>query len=160
MRPFFVSMAENLVEKLSSMIAPAVAALGYEFVGCEYYPQGRHSLLRVYIDAERGVTIQDCEQASRQISSVLDVEDPIQGRYALEVSSPGSDRPLFTLEHFRRFSGRLVRIRLFIPRNDRRNYKGVLEAVTDEAITVTGDGETWVLPLIEIEKANLVPDDD
>lgn len=151
-------MAENLVEKLNNVIAPAVAALGYEFVGCQYY-QGHRGLLRVYIDGENGITVHDCEQASRQISAVLDVEDPIEGRYDLEVSSPGSDRPLFTVEQFRRFLGRQVRIRLFIPRNDRRNYKGVLEAVTEEAITVIGDGETWNLPLIDIEKANLVPDE-
>jgi len=154
------AVTENLEEKLREIVGAAVETLGYEFVGCEYHRQGRRGLLRVYIDSEHGIMLKDCEQASRQISAVLDVEDPIEGGYDLEVSSPGDDRPLFTLAHFHRFVGRLVRIRLSVPQNGRRNYKGVLEVVSDEAITVTGDGETWILPFNDIEKANLVPDDN
>lgn len=151
-------MAKSIDEALDQMLSSAVSILGYEYWGCELFRQGRYSLLRVYIEKENGVTLEDCEQASRQISAVLDVEDPIPGGYTLEVSSPGMDRPLFTNEQYQRFIGQKVKLRLRTPINNRRNYQGELQAVSNETITVMGDGETWVLPLAEIEKANLVPE--
>ena len=141
---------------LQEIIGPAVSLLGFEFVGCEVI-QGKGRLLRVYIDGPNGVSITDCANASRQISAVLDVEDPFQGQYELEVSSPGLDRPLYTLEHYQRFIGQQLRIRVHTAQNGRRNFQGILEAVNADVVTVKGEGEIWQLPLNDIEKANLIP---
>ena len=103
------------LEQLQALLAPVVEALGYECWGVEFLSQGRHSLLRVYIDHANGVLVGDCEKVSRQISGVLDVEDPISSEYTLEVSSPGMDRPLFTLEQFARHAGELVKSKLRSP---------------------------------------------
>ena len=131
--------------------------LGYELVGIEYHPRGRSSLLRVYIDAPDGVNVDDCERASRQISSALDVDDPIPGQYMLEVSSPGLDRPLFTAEHFQRFSGSRVKLRVSPPLDGRRNFSGVLVGMRDDAVVVVEDDEEVAVPLQNIEQARLVP---
>lgn len=139
------------------VIEPAVSALGYELVGIEYLPQGRHSLLRIYIDHEDGITVDDCERVSRQVSAALDVEDPIHGQYTLEVSSPGLDRPLFTAEHFRRFAGNEVQLRLHTPVEGRRKFKGLLRGVRDEKVVLEIDGVELLFPLEDIEKAQLVP---
>lgn len=144
--------------QLSRIITPAVEMLGFEFIACEIHPQGKRVILRVLIDSQQGIKIEDCEKVSRQISAVLDVEDPIIGKYDLEVSSPGADRPLVSEQHFKRFVGRRVKIKLREPQNERRNYTGLLESVEDERIHVVVDGDTFVLPFSEIEKANLVPD--
>ena len=100
--------------KLLDLIQPAVEGLGYEFVGAELVGQGKESILRVYIDTDAGVLVGDCTKVSHQISGVLDVEDPISGQYNLEVSSPGIERPLFTLEHFERFKGKVVKLELHL----------------------------------------------
>jgi len=115
-------------------------------------------VLRVYIDKDGGVTLDDCQKVSRQVSGVLDVEDPIHDRYALEVSSPGLDRPLFTREHFARYTGHSVQIRLDKPLDGRRNFKGIIQGMQDEAVLLEVDGTQFVLPLQAIEKAKLVPD--
>lgn len=143
---------------LMKIIEPAVKLLGYELVACEIVPQGRRVLLRVYIDAPEGVTIRDCELASRQIGAVLDVEDPILGGYFLEVSSPGSDRFLITEQHFKRFLGHRIRVKSRSARNGRSNYSGQLQSVEDGNITMVVDGDTYVIAISDIEKAKLVPD--
>ena len=146
-------------EKLLQPIAAAVRGLGYELVGVEHLPQGRHSLLRIYIDTDVGVTVDDCERVSRQVSGVLDVEDPIRGHYILEVSSPGLDRPLFTAEHFARFAGRQVKLRLALPLAGRRNFTGVLQGVKDDDVVVVIDGgEELRVALDSIDHARLVPE--
>ncbi|MCL7571001.1 ribosome maturation factor RimP, partial [Pseudomonas aeruginosa] len=109
------------LEQLQALLAPVVEALGYECWGVEFISQGRHSVLRVYIDRPEGILIDDCEAVSRQVSGILDVEDPISGEYTLEVSSPGMDRPLFTLEQFAKHAGEQVKIRLRSPYEGRRN---------------------------------------
>ena len=144
--------------ELIAIIEPAVTGLGYELVGVEHLPQGRHSLLRIYIDSEDGVTVDDCGRVSHQVSGVLDVEDPIRGPYTLEVSSPGLDRPLFTAEHFQRFAGNRVKIQLRAPQQGRRKFSGMLHGMRDEAVVIEQDGEELALPIGAIEKANLVPD--
>ena len=150
-------MGRQAPEKLRSPIEAAVQGLGYELVGIEYHPQGRRSLLRVYIDTPDGVNVDDCERASRQISSALDVDDPIPGQYMLEVSSPGLDRPLFTAEHFQRFSGNRVKLRVSPPLDGRRNFSGVLVGMRDDAVVVLQDDEEVEVPLQHIEQARLVP---
>lgn len=132
--------------------------LGYELVGVEYHSQGRRSLLRVYIDTPEGVSVDDCERASRQISGALDVDDPIRGQYVLEVSSPGLDRPLFTAEHFRQFAGNRVKLRVSPPFDGRRNFSGVLLGLRDNAVVVVQDDREVAIPLHHIEQARLVPE--
>ncbi|MCW9088360.1 MAG: ribosome maturation factor RimP [Gammaproteobacteria bacterium] len=142
--------------QLQAIIEPAVTALGFELVGIEYQPQGRHSVLRIYIDHEDGIDVEDCAEVSRQVSAVLDVEDPIKGEYSLEVSSPGIDRPLFTAEHYERYSGALAEIRLRSPLEGRRKFKGRMHGIKDDAVVIEVDGVEYTLPLDNIEKANLI----
>lgn len=143
---------------LQSLIEPVVTALGYELVGIELLPGGRGSLLRLYIDHENGITLADCERVSHQVSGLLDVEDPVQGQYTLEVSSPGLDRPMFTLEHFNRFVGRLANVQLNTMLNGRRRYKGIIKSVDGEKIILIVGDEELSLTLDMIEKAKLVPE--
>ena len=145
-------------EQLHALIEPAVAVLGYELVGVEFAPSRQRSLLRVYIDSTQGVSLEDCVRASHQISGVLDVADPIAGRYALEVSSPGLNRPLFTPEHFERFAGSRVRVRLNAPHDGRRNFSGELQGVREGTVLVQEEGIERSLPIDKIAKARLVPD--
>lgn len=143
-------------DKLVAIIEPAVTALGFELVGVEYLPQGRHSLLRVYIDHEDGISVDDCGDVSQQVSAVLDVEDPIHGEYTLEISSPGLDRPLFTLAHFARFVDHLAEVRLHAPLNGRRKFKGRITRVEDDNVVLDVDGEEQCLAVDNIDKAHLV----
>ncbi|MCY1299677.1 Ribosome maturation factor RimP [compost metagenome] len=139
------------------MLAPVVEALGYQCWGIEFLSQGRHSLLRIYIDHENGILIDDCEKVSRQISGVLDVEDPISSEYTLEVSSPGMDRPLFTLEQFAAHAGELVKIKLRSPFEGRRNFQGLLRGVEEQDVVVLIEDREFLLPIELIDKANIIP---
>jgi len=141
--------------ELSEMLEPAITALGYTLWGIEYVPQGKHSLLRVYLDKEGGIDIEDCAQASRQISSILDVEDPISGVYTLEVSSPGIDRVLFNLDQFREYLGWYVQLRLTENFENRRKFAGQLKAIVDDEIVLIIGDEEYTIPYELIEKANL-----
>lgn len=143
---------------MQALIEPTVVALGYEFVGIEYLSQGKHSILRVYIDSDDGITLDDCSKLSHQISGLLDVEDVIQGHFNLEVSSPGLDRPLFTLEHFQRFIGSEIKINLSMPVENRRKLTGRLCSVDEKEIVLNVDNADIRLHFDNIEKANLVPD--
>jgi len=142
---------------LQELIEPSVVALGYQLWGIEMVSQGRHSMLRIYIDAENGIGVDDCANVSRQVSGILDVEDPISGEYTLEVSSPGMDRPLFTLEQYKAFVGHVLQVKLRMPFDGRRRFKGVLKGFEDEDIVLVVDQEEYLLPIDHIEKANIVP---
>jgi ribosome maturation factor RimP len=144
-------------DQLTEMLTPVVQSLGCELWGLEYFSQGRHSTLRLYIDKEGGVGLTECESVSRQVSSVLDVEDPIAGEYTLEVSSPGMDRPLYTAEQFARYSGEQVNIKLRSAFEGRRKFSGILRGVEDDEVLVVVDEHEYLLPIELIEKANIVP---
>jgi len=151
-------MIRQAPAKVVALLQPVVEGLGFEFVGSEYLAQGKHSVLRVYIDKpEVGVNVDDCAIVSRQVSSVLDVEDPISGQYTLEVSSPGLDRPLFCLEHFERFTGEEVKLMLSVPVNGRRKLQGVLRGCDEGIVKVEFEGEILDIVFDNIEKARLVP---
>lgn len=137
------------------MLRPTVQALDLDLWGVEYLTRGRSALLRLYIDGPEGITIDDCERVSRQVSAVLDVEDPLPGEYTLEVSSPGLDRPLFYFEQFGQFLGEVVNLRLRGPLNGRRKFKGVLEKADAGIIAMTVDNEQIEIPYDQIEKANI-----
>ena len=147
-------------ENLTNLIEPVVEGLGYELLGIEYISQGRHSTLRLYIDSDQGIGLADCELVSRQVSGVMDVEEPLKGQYVLEVSSPGLDRPLFKAAHYIRHVGQPVRIRLRRPRDNQRKLRGELMAANEEEIVVRNleTGQETRLVYDEIEKANLEPE--
>ncbi|MGB5833460.1 MAG: ribosome maturation factor RimP [Thiohalocapsa sp.] len=144
---------------VTALIETVVGPMGYEPVGVEFVqgPAGS-AVLRVYIDHEDGIKLEDCETVSRQLSSVFDVEDPIPGRYDLEVSSPGLDRPLFKIEHFDRFSGERARIRLVSKLDGRRRFEGVLAGTDGSRVLLDADGERLELPHELIETARLIPE--
>jgi ribosome maturation factor RimP len=146
-------------EELSELLGPAIADLGLELVGIEFSPNAVGSLLRVYVDEpERGVTIDDCERASREISALLDVNDPVAGRYTLEVSSPGLERPLFTLEHFSRFVGHIVKVNVNLPLDGRRRFQGPIKAIDGDHVVIEQDGAAIAIAHANIGRARLVPD--
>ena len=142
-------------EQLQQLLEPAVRAVGLELWGLEYHSSGRKSLLRVYIDGPDGVNVDDCARVSRQIGSVLDVDDAIRSEYTLEVSSPGIDRPLYTLEHYRLFIGYPAKLKLRLPFEGKRKLSGVLGGVDDGEILLIVGEEEYVLPFDSIEKANI-----
>lgn len=147
-----------MATSLRDLLANTVNSMGYEFVGCEMHGQGRGSVLRIYIDSATGVTADDCSKVSRQVSAMLDVEDPIQGKYTLEISSPGLDRPLFEIAHYQKFIGSRIKVRLAAPVNDRRNFVGVLLRVEGDDIHLLLDSEEVILPFSNIEKAKVIAD--
>ena len=145
-------------EELTELLAPVVADLGLECLGVEFSPSHGNSLVRVYIDAaDRPVTVDDCELVSRQVSATLDVNDPIQGRYTLEVSSPGLDRPLYTAAHFARFLGEAAKVEVNLPIEGRRRFQGPILAVEDSTIVLEQDGKPVRIAQANIHKAKLVP---
>lgn len=142
---------------LQGLIEPAVTSLGFQLWGIEFLSQGKHSTLRVYIDSEEGINVDGCAKVSHQISGILDVEDPIAGNYSLEVSSPGMDRPLFTLEQFAEYAGSIVQIKLRIAFEGRRKFKGVLNGIEGDDVLVVVDDEEYMLPVEYIDRANIIP---
>ncbi|MEX0708826.1 MAG: ribosome maturation factor RimP [Woeseia sp.] len=144
-------------DELRRLLEPSIEQLGYELTDIEVKLGGKDGVVRVFIDRPEGIGLEDCEAVSRQISAVLDVEDPLPGQYVLEVSSPGLDRKLTKSEHFQRFIGEEVRIKLRLPIAERRNFRGALRAADTEMIEIEVDGERHSLPLAAIESARLVP---
>lgn len=139
------------------MLRPSVEQVGKELLGIEFISAGQNSILRLFIDHENGIDVDDCAEVSRQVSAILDVEDPISSEYSLEVSSPGLDRPLFDLAHFEAVIGETVDVKLSIPLNGRRKFKGVLDAIENDTLIVVVDGQDYELAYTNIDKANLVP---
>ncbi len=140
---------------LEQMFKPLVQELGYELWGCEYLAQGKHSLLRIYIDKQEGIAVEDCEIVSRQVSALLDVEDPLPGNYTLEVSSPGVPRPLFYQWQYEHYLGSEVQLKLFKPVANRRKLTGTIVSVTDSALVLDVENEHHEILFSIIVKANL-----
>jgi len=147
----------SLEERLTEMLAPSVEDLGYELVGIEYVRAGKHSTLRIYIDQEEGILVDDCAAVSRQVSAIMDVEDPITNEYTLEVSSPGMERPLFNAAQYAAFVGEEVKIQLRMPIQNRRRWKGVISNVDGEIVSISVEGKEERFALSNIQKANIVP---
>jgi len=144
--------------EISGLLEPSVTALGFELVSVELVGSGNDRILRVYIDHPDGITVDNCADVSRQVSAVLDVEDPVPGAYVLEVSSPGLDRPLVKQADFERFAGSLVKVRTREPVLGRKNFTGLLSEVAGDNVVVEVDGEPYEISLANIERARLVPD--
>lgn len=145
-------------QALEALLAPTVAGLGCEIWGLEYRPWGRRrATLKLFIDAAAGITIEHCERVSRQVSALLDVEEPIAGAYRLEVSSPGLDRTLYRREHFEASVGEQVAVQLAVPMAGRRRIEGQLLRVDGDMVVVReGKGETS-LAFGQIGRCRLVP---
>lgn len=149
------SKSRELVE----LLTPVVESVGLELLGIEYAPSSSRAMLRIYIDvADRQVGIEDCETVSREVSALMDVEDPISTEYTLEVSSPGIDRPLFTPAHFQRFLGEEAKVSLRLPQDGRRRLQGRIAKVDGEMITIAEEKGEYLVAHENIEKARLVPD--
>jgi ribosome maturation factor RimP len=149
-----------LRDRLIELLEPVVNAIGYELVLLEFSPRDGTGMLRLFIDAPDGITLDDCEKVSREVAATLDVEDAISSAYRLEISSPGLDRPLVKPEHYRRFKGETARIQTLAPIAGRRRFQGVLLDASDDAVSIeTADGPI-TLPLADIDKAKLVPNFD
>ncbi len=148
-------MTNDTDDRLERLIRPVVEGLGCTLWGIEYRPQKRSALLRVFIDKDDGVGMDDCERVSRQLSAMLDVEDPIPVAYTLEVSSPGIDRVLFTPEQFRRYRGEKAKIRLRWPVQERRNYEGTIRGAEDDRVLLEQQGEVVEIPMEAISRARL-----
>lgn len=163
-----VPLGASIPTQLHALVESTVESLGYEAVGVEFGAGGSGGqVLRVYIDQAQGIRLEDCELVSRQLSAVLDVEDPIGGHYDLEVSSPGLDRPLFKAEHFSRFAGARVKLRLARRQGERRRYTGRLLGIEGDEVLVELDDpgpdaeqgdEPLRFRLEDIETARLVPE--
>ncbi len=153
-----LELPEDRQGKIRVLAEDLLANLGYELVDLEFSQNDEGSLLRLFVDKEGGVTLDDCTHVSRMFGALLDVEDPISGRYNLEISSPGLNRPLRRFRDFSARIGETVKVTLVRPLDGRRRFKGVLKEVTEEPLTVTieVDGEEYIVPLDESSKCNLV----
>lgn len=146
-------------QALAQRFTEVLADLGLECIGVEFTPSQGQSTLRVYLDTEgREVNLDDCEAASRELSAMLDVEDPIPGHYVLEVSSPGIDRPLFTAAQFAKVAGGEVKILLKAPLEGRRRLRGKVVSVNGERISLEAEGKTFEFDHDAVESARVVPD--
>ena len=144
-----------LQEEIEQLLAPTIEDMGYELWGCDYLSQGKHSLLRIYIDKESGIGIEDCEQVSRQVSALLDVEDPISGYYSLEVSSPGVPRHLFKAQQYGKYIGKTVQIKLYKPVDGRRKFEGTIISADESTVRLEVEGVPQEFLFSNIVKANL-----
>ena len=155
-------------QALAQRFTEVLADLGLECLGVEFTPSHGQSTLRVYLDLldkggagedeRREVGIEDCESASRELSALLDVEDPVPGHYVLEVSSPGIDRPLFTAAQFAKVNGQEVKLLLKAPLEGRRRLRGKLVSVEGEHIVLEAEGKTFEFDHALVESARVVPD--
>ncbi len=147
-------------EQIEELLRTIVEGLGCEIWGVEYLSQGSHSKLRLYIDSADGVSIDDCENVSRQVSDVLDVENLFTKGYTLEVSSPGMDRILFKAQQYESNVGATVDVRLNFPFEGKKRVVGLLAGVENAEAIIQVDGEEYVLPLDNVQRARIVPQFD
>jgi ribosome maturation factor RimP len=143
--------------QLEALLGPTIEGLGCRLWGIEHLSHGRRSVLRVYIDRDEGVTIDDCERVSRQISAVLDVEEPLTGSYTLEVSSPGMDRCLFRPEQYAESIGESLDVRLTVPFEGRRRFAGELVGFENNEVVLRMDDHEFLIPLENVQRARIVP---
>ncbi|WP_149865542.1 ribosome maturation factor RimP [Catenovulum maritimum] len=143
--------------QLESYVAQAVAVTDFTLWGVEFIRAGKHSTLRVFIEGENGISVDDCAEVSRQVSAILDVEDPIKDEYTLEVSSPGMDRILFKPEQYPAYVGQHVNVKTRLPIEGRRKFKGLLQSIEEKSVVLEIDNDEYVIPFNNIEKAQVVP---
>lgn len=147
-------------EQLRELIEPVVKGLGFDLWGIEYLNQGKHSMLKIFIDSEDGIDVDDCANVSRQVSGLLDVEDPLKGMYTLEVSSPGMDRRLFQLSQYEAFKGAKLKVSLRSPFEGKRKFTGLLCGLEDGDVVLRLGEEEILIPFADIDRAQVVPEFD
>lgn len=152
------------INAIAELLEPTVQGLGFDLWGVEYIAHGKASVLRIFIDAEAGISVEDCARVSHQVSGVLDVEDPLPGEYQLEVSSPGLDRPFFKLSQYAAYVGQEIAVKLKMPlfrsgnQPGRQQFKGCLLAIEDAGLKFrVGEDEEWLVSFEQIKKAHLIP---
>ena len=145
------------IDRIREIVDRVAAAEGLELVDVELLGRGRNAVLRIFLDKPGGIAIRDCEQVSRQVGAILDVEDLLPGRYTLEVSSPGLDRRLVQPADYERFAGKQVKLVLKAPQEGRRRFRGLLRGIRDGRVELEEEnGEIIGIEYGEIQKANLV----
>jgi len=144
-------------EEFRALIEPIVNSFDYELWGLEYLTQGRYSVLKIFIESEKGVDVDDCARISKQVGSLFDVEDVISSNYTLEVSSPGMDRRLFTIEQFEKYKGAKAKLNLRSAFEGKRKFKGVLSGVENGDVVLRVGDEEFIFPFDDIDRANIVP---
>lgn len=152
---------DEICDRINAILQPILKSLQLELVEIEYKRIGKEAVLRLFIDKDGGVMLDDCAEVSRELSLVLDVEDVIPCEYNLEVSSPGLDRPLKTVADYDRFHGRLIKVKTYEPfaddaGNKRKTFLGTLEGLRDGVVVMAlKEGQTASIPLERVAKANL-----
>ena len=154
----YVKYRKMQIEKINTIVEPAINGMGYELSDIEVKQHGREKLLRLFIDKPDGISLDDCESVSRQVSLLLDVEDPISEDYVLEISSPGLNRTLKKHEHYQKFLNSEVKIKLLPTIEGRRNYRGRLVSASKDQIVVEVDNEKHTIAMRSIENTRLVPE--
>ena len=154
--------AKEIIEEINKLIEPIIESQGFELVHVEFQRESGGKILRIYLDKPGGIRLDDCVDINRDISDILDIKLEDTGPYRLEVSSPGLDRPLSCLKDYERFKGEKVKIRTEKPVSDERpnqkNFRGIIEAVTDKSVKVMTEGGSVDIPYSRITKGNLDPD--
>ena len=147
----------SLIDKIESLIAPTILAMGYELWHCDVHQSGRHSLLRIYIDSSSGITLDDCSRVSAQVGALLDVEDLIKNSYSLEVSSPGLDRHLFKFDHYEKYVGSKIKLQLLCSVDGKKKFVGTISAVSmDGILTLLVDDKEVAFAISDINKAQVI----
>jgi len=146
---------DHLLQEVRQVVEPILQSQGMELVDLEYQREPQGWVLRVYIDREGGVTVEDCAEVSREVGTTLEVRNLIADPYVLEVSSPGLTRPLKKAEDFLKYRTRLVKMKTFKPIEGQRNFKGTLLGLEGEKVRLEVEGRIYEIPLQEITKANL-----
>lgn len=150
---------QAILNQVEELVAPVLANIGYDLIERELVMESGRFVLRLYIDMEGGITIDDCECASHAVEDLIEVEGLVKGSYNLEVSSPGINRPLRRRKDFERFSGQTIRLKTLHPINGRSNYKGILEGIAGDDILMLVDGTQFRIPYSALAKARVESED-
>jgi ribosome maturation factor RimP len=151
-----MSVAERIIEQVAALVEPMIDELGYELVDVDFLTDRGRKVLRIYVDGEGGITLDECAKVSREVGSLIDVEDLFPDQYVLEVSSPGLDRPLKEKKDFTAAVGRKVKVKMRKPVEGRRNFTGMLKRFDDDVITLQVENGNVDLPVAGIERANIL----
>ncbi len=147
---------DELVSEIWNLLEPVIAAQGMEILEVEYRRESAGWVLRIFLDSERGISVEDCAAVSRIAGDLLDVTDLIPNPYNLEVSSPGIDRPLRRLDHFQKYIGYVIEVRTISPVQNRRNFKGELKEASSEGVVIDCEAGNYLIPMSLIERARLL----
>ena len=145
----------RVIDNIQDMVEPILVNKNMELVDLEFHKEGIGKVLRLYIDKINGVTVEDCASISRELSTLMDVNDVIEEKYVLEVSSPGLRRPLKKIDDFKKFKGSLVLVKTIEKIENRKVFKGYLNDVNDEGIEIDISGSLYKISFNQIKKANL-----